>query len=90
VVYTVAVKGDTNGIQSRVSSLPWVTAVTALPASNGHNTFQVSVSDEAAAEAQLLRLMLEDQALTVTEFGRKKYDLEEVFMSMVGEEQHVR
>jgi hypothetical protein len=34
--------------------------------------------------------MLEDRALTVTEFGRKKYDLEEVFMSMVGEEQHVR
>jgi hypothetical protein len=48
------------------------------------------VTDEAAAENHLLRLVLEDQAVTVTEFGRKKYDLEEVFMSMVGEEQHVR
>jgi hypothetical protein len=28
--------------------------------------------------------------VTVTDFGRKKHDLEEVFMSMVGEEQHVR
>ena len=48
------------------------------------------MTDEAAAEDQLLRLVMEDPALTVTEFGRKKHDLEEVFMSIVGEEQHVR
>jgi ABC-2 type transport system ATP-binding protein len=60
-----------------------------VPTANGHTTWQVSVSDENAAEDQLLRLVMDDRALTVTEFGRKKYDLEEVFMSIVGEEQHV-
>jgi ABC-2 type transport system ATP-binding protein len=89
VVYTIDIKGSVNGAQSRVSSLPWVTAVNTLPSGNGQTRWQVSVTDEAAAENQLLRLMLEDSQLTVTDFGRKKHDLEEVFMSIVGEEQHV-
>ncbi|MCC6611892.1 MAG: ABC transporter ATP-binding protein [Anaerolineae bacterium] len=90
VTYTIGIKGHLNGTQARLSSLPWVSAVNALAGGNGHTHWQVSVSDEAAAEDQLLRLILEDGDLTVTEFGRKKYDLEEVFMSIVGEEQHVR
>jgi ABC-2 type transport system ATP-binding protein len=77
-------------LQARLSAQSWVSAMNVLPDSNGSSTWQVSVADAAAAEEQLLRLVLEDRALTVTEFGRKKYDLEEVFMSMVGEEQHVR
>ena len=90
VVYTIAAKGETNGTPSRLSSLSWVSAVNTVPSSNGIMRWQVNVSDEAAAENQLLRLLLEDQQLTVTEFGRKKHDLEEVFMSIVGEEQYVR
>ncbi len=90
VVYTLAIKGNVNGAQARVSSQPWVSAVNIVPSQNGHTTWQVTITDEAVAENHLLRLVLEDQAVTVTEFGRKKYDLEEVFMSMVGEEQHVR
>lgn len=90
VIYSIGLKGETNGTQSRLSNQSWVIGLTTLPGSNGHSTWQVSVSDEAAAEAQLLRLLLEDRQLTVTEFGRKKYDLEEIFMSIVREEQHVR
>jgi len=90
VVYTVALKGNVNGMQSRVSSQPWVSAINTVPSDNGHIKWQINVSDEAAAETHLLRLMLEDSQLTVTEFGRKQYDLEEVFMSIVGEEKHVR
>jgi ABC-2 type transport system ATP-binding protein len=89
VMYSIGVKGDSSSTQSRVSSLPWVSAMTARPGLNGSNTWQISVTDEAAAEAQLLRLVMEDSQLTVTEFGRKKHNLEEVFMSIVGEEQHV-
>jgi hypothetical protein len=62
---------------------------TALPYAPPSNTWQISVTDETAAEAQLLRVVMEDSQLTVTEFGRKKHNLEEVFMSIVGEEQHV-
>lgn len=90
VVYTLSFKGSVDGAQARLSSQPWVSAVNVVPTHNAHTIWQVSVTDEAAAENHLLRLVLEDQTITVTEFGRKKYDLEEVFMSMVGEEQHVR
>jgi ABC-2 type transport system ATP-binding protein len=90
VIYNLTFKGSTNGAQTRLSDQPWVSAVNVLPGSNGHTTWQVSVTDEATAEANLLRLVLADSSLTVTAFGRKQYDLEEVFMSMVGEEQHVR
>lgn len=89
VVYTLSFKGSVDGVQARLSSQPWVSAVNVVPSHNAHTTWQVSVTDESAAENHLLRLLLEDWAVTITEFGRKKYDLEEVFMSMVGEEQHV-
>ena len=57
---------------------------------SANTTFQV-INEQGWRRgfANLLRLVLEDQALTVTEFGRKKHNLEEVFMSIVGEEQHV-
>ncbi|MBI1277579.1 MAG: ATP-binding cassette domain-containing protein [Anaerolineaceae bacterium] len=89
VVYNVTFKGNVNGAQNRVASQPWVSSINTQI--NGSNTtsWQISVTDEDAAEAHLLRLLLENQSLNVTQFGRKKYDLEEVFMNMVGEEQHV-
>lgn len=90
VVYTLGVKGTVNGAQARIANQPWVSSLDIVPSTNGHTTWQVSVTDESAAENQLLRLVMQDSDLTVTEFGRKKYDLEEVFMSIVGEEKHVR
>jgi hypothetical protein len=44
----------------------------------------------AEQEEHLLRWVLSEGNLRVTEFGRKKYELEEVFLSMVGEDNHGR
>ena len=82
VVYSVALKGAPYGLGERLSELPWVTH-TSVAQINGTSVWQVSVSDEAAAEAELLRQVLADPAATVTEFSRKKYELEEVFMDIV-------
>jgi len=60
----------------------WVTAITPNPNHND-TTLQISVTDETAAETQLLRLVLADGQTAVTEFGRKKYNLEEIFLQMV-------
>jgi ABC-2 type transport system ATP-binding protein len=89
VIYNFATKGRSQAVPTRIGAQPWVTAVNALPGSNGTSHWQVNVNDENEAEDQLLRLLLDDRELTVTEFGRKKYDLEEVFMSIVGEGSHV-
>ena len=39
--------------------------------------------DEAAAENELLRLVLSDPAVKVGEFGRQKYKLEDAFLKIV-------
>ncbi|MBE9470865.1 MAG: ABC transporter ATP-binding protein [Chloroflexi bacterium] len=82
VVYTVALKGAPDGLGERLAELPWV-AHTAVAPRNGTSVWQVSVSDEAAAEKDLLRYVLADPAVTVIEFSRKKYELEEIFMEIV-------
>jgi ABC-2 type transport system ATP-binding protein len=81
-IYTMALKGDPARAQQRVAAQPWVSNITATPA-NTHTAWQVTVTDEAAAEEQLLRLVLADDQVNVLEFGRKKYELEEVFLDLV-------
>lgn len=82
VVYSITLKGTPDGLAKRFSALPWVTH-TSVSRVNGASLWQVSVSDEAVAEANLLRAVLADPTVTVTEFSRKKYELEEVFMDIV-------
>jgi ABC-2 type transport system ATP-binding protein len=83
--YQVTIRGDISGAQRRLSSQPWVQSLT-TEANDGLTTWQVSVKDDDAAEDQMLRLILEDRNLRVKSFGRKTYNLEEVFLNLVGEE----
>jgi hypothetical protein len=41
------------------------------------------VTDAGAAEAQLLRLILDDSQTTVIEFGRTRQNLEAIFLQIV-------
>ena len=81
-MYQVTLKGDTGQAQKRVEGQPWVQQIFGA-AENGQTNWQVCVSDEDAAEDQLLRLILEDRDIRVKCFGRKTYNLEEVFLSIV-------
>jgi ABC-2 type transport system ATP-binding protein len=81
-VYRLQVRGADEATRARVKSQPWVASLTEQPV-NGHVTWSVSVTDESAAESQLLRVVLADPSVMVTEFGRQKYDLEEVFLNIV-------
>ncbi len=82
VVYALTLRGDAGRVLPVVSAQPWVKDVSATAAGHGLTHWQVSVSDEAAAEAQLLRLVLADESVTVTEFGRRRYELEDIFLRM--------
>jgi ABC-2 type transport system ATP-binding protein len=90
-VYALSLKGDARRALARIEALPWVAGVRACAcgpgagevAHNGLVTWEISVTDDQAAEAQLLGHVLAGEALTVVEFGRKKVELEEVFMSLV-------
>jgi ABC-2 type transport system ATP-binding protein len=81
-VYTLSLKGDARHARARIEALPWVSGVHEV-AHNGFVTWEISVTDDQAAEAQLLGQVLAGEALTVVEFSRKKLELEEVFLSLV-------
>jgi ABC-2 type transport system ATP-binding protein len=87
VVYTVTMEGDVESAQRRLSSQDWVADVRSQ-ARNGATTWTISVTDAGAAKAQLLRLLLADEHAVVTGFGRKEYNLEEIFVSLVEGVQH--
>jgi len=84
-VYNVTIKGDASRAQARLAGLPWVQSLSS-EAHNGHTTWQVGVTDDGAAEDELLPLILEDRSLRVKSFGRKTHNLEEVFLNLVREE----
>ena len=46
------------------------------------------MTDEEVAERQLLRLLLAEEALVVTAFQRQRFELEDVFMKLVEENNH--
>jgi ABC-2 type transport system ATP-binding protein len=81
-VYTLGLAGDGASAQQRVAAQPWVTSLNTGRA-NGTVEWQVAVSDPAAAEAQLLRLVLADPDVRVTHFDRQRPDLEAVFLNLV-------
>ena len=81
-IHTIVLKGDASEIQLRVMSQVWVDSVEISP-SETETILNVSVTDDQAAEAQLMRLVSSDEHVTVSEFKRKEMDLEQVFMDLV-------
>lgn len=87
IVYALALRGAADRAQSALQAKPWVNEIVTEPGSNGLTRWQISVTDEDAAEAHILRTVLADEHLTVVEFGRRKYELEDIFMGIVEGEQ---
>lgn len=86
-IYNITLTGESALASEQISKQPWVTNLQTV-AQNGHTKWQITVTDAEAAEKQLLRMVLANEQLTVQEFGRKQYDLEEVFVNLVEGENH--
>jgi ABC-2 type transport system ATP-binding protein len=88
-IYDISLKSEAEaalaGAKERVTSQAWVQNLS-MVTEDGLTCWQVSVTDDAAAEDLLLRLILEERSLKVKHFGRKTYNLEEVFLELVGKE----
>jgi ABC-2 type transport system ATP-binding protein len=87
VIFQIQTRGEIQEIWSVIAGQPWVTTVQ-VAQSNGRAEWEVSVSDVNAAEDQLLGLVMSVPAVKVTSFGQSKFDLEEVFMNLVGGNDH--
>lgn len=80
--YSIAMRGDSNGVRRRLEQQPWVSALS-VTHTNASPHLQVAVREEAAAEEHLLRLVMADPGVTVLEFGRTRHNLEDVFVGLV-------
>jgi len=81
-IYSVVIEGDAGTVQERVRSQAWVKDIETI-AEDNVTTWKVAVTDDDAAKDQLLRLVLSDGQITVTRFGKKTYELEEIFINIV-------
>jgi ABC-2 type transport system ATP-binding protein len=86
VVYIVHLKGEVEAARLRLLTQPWVSSII-TGQHNGSSALQVSVKDPQIAEAQLLKMLVND-SVVVTEFRRKQYELEDVFMQVIAGESH--
>lgn len=91
VIYSLSLRGNTAGVKERLSRHPWITRFQLTPEpQNGITHWQICVNDETMAEQRLLREVLADASIIVTDFNRKKYELEEIFIDLVEGGKHVR
>jgi ABC-2 type transport system ATP-binding protein len=81
VIYSVTLRGDTQRAYAQVGQLPWVSAIEARQAGD-QATWDVSVTNEAAAQDQLMSLLLAN-GLKVSSFGRQEQSLEDVFIKII-------
>jgi ABC-2 type transport system ATP-binding protein len=85
-VYLLTLTGDAEAARTRLAQQPWVVSVTLGPAAhraNGTTELEVRVTDPDIADIRLLPLLLEGGQTTVSAFGRKQHNLEEIFLEMV-------
>ena len=86
ILYQMDVQGDIERAQTIARKQAWVSNVE-MRVQGSATQMLVTVTDEKSAQAQLLRLLMADENLIVTNYGRKKYELEEIFLNIVeGEE----
>ncbi|MCB9419810.1 MAG: ABC transporter ATP-binding protein [Ardenticatenaceae bacterium] len=81
-LYNVGLKGDSSSLSQKIRQQPWVSHVETAQ-QNGVTQWQVTVTDETAAEQQFFRLLAGEESVVVTGYGRKRYELEEIFMQLV-------
>lgn len=81
LIYSVTLRGDAQSAYAQVHQQPWVSGIKANQEGE-QTTWQVSVTDETAAEDQLMSLLVSN-GLKVSNFGRKEQKLEDIFINII-------
>jgi ABC-2 type transport system ATP-binding protein len=87
-VYELIIKGDTQQAYESVKDMDWVAGIEIFEDAEGVR-WHVRVTDDDAAEATLLNIPICDERCVVSQFGRKRYELEEIFLDIVEGDRHV-
>jgi ABC-2 type transport system ATP-binding protein len=81
VIYSVTLAGDAQDAYSQIHQQPWVSGIE-VSRKGEQTTWQVSVTDEAAAQDQLMSRLI-SSGLKVSNFSRKEQNLEDVFINII-------
>jgi ABC-2 type transport system ATP-binding protein len=84
IIYVIKLKGDSKNSLSRINELPWVSTINS-ETFDDKAIWQVTVTDESMAEKTLQREILKDQNLNILSFNKKSYELEDIFIDLVGD-----
>lgn len=90
VVFNVSLKGRLDDVYQKVAQRPWVEQIDTAQQEDSLVSWQIGVTDQAAAERELFRLLAQDEQVVVVRYGRKTYELEEIFMQLVNGGNHDR
>jgi ABC-2 type transport system ATP-binding protein len=80
--YELTVRGDEHAVLRALRTHSWVSNITTA-SQNGSTALTISVTDERAAESGLLRSVIATDDVVVAAFGRKHFNLEDVFLQLV-------
>ena len=80
--FSLRLRGPHRSVVDRLERQPWVERVESRPDA-GEQLLQVQVRDVGAAETQLLRLALAEPEVIVSSYGRRSFELEDVFLRLV-------
>ncbi len=81
--WTVRVQGSTEAARARLSAEPWIADIRVRP--RGHQVvWTVRASDETAAEARMLPLLVAEDAVDIVEFHPSERTLEDAYLDIVG------
>jgi len=81
-VFSATLKGNLESARASISQQTWVTGITESPHGD-QIQWEITVSDDKAAEEQLLGLIMAGGGVSVAGFGRKEVHLEDVFLHLV-------
>lgn len=81
LVYSLFMKGDAKRAYEQIHNLPWVTGIK-VGQKDDKTSWQVSVSDQEAAEDQLINELV-SQNLIISHFSLVEKNLEDVFIKIV-------
>jgi len=79
-VYSVAARGTCDRAFTHLEAQPWVDAID----THEPGRWEVTVADRAEAEHSLLRLLVRDHAVQVTDFRPVRRSLEDIYLELVG------
>jgi ABC-2 type transport system ATP-binding protein len=81
VTYSITLSGDAQSAYTQIDQQPWVSGIETSQEGD-QITWQVSVTDEAAAKDQLMSQLV-SSGVKVSNFTRKEHKLEDVFINII-------